>query len=209
MSSSAVIEVFADVWCPFTHVGLRAVAEHRRIAGREDVAIVVRAWPLELVNEAPMSASGAAAHADELRTQVAPSLFSDLDVARFPTTTLPALALTERAYRHDNAVGESVAFALRDALFEEGLDIGDPDVLALIATRHGVDTPEDDDRERVLADWAEGRQRGVLGSPHFFCGDNDMFCPTLQIERDPDSHLNIVRNTERLGEFLERCLALR
>ena len=46
------IEVFADVLCPFTHVGLRAVAEQRARAGRDDVVIRVRAWPLELVNGA-------------------------------------------------------------------------------------------------------------------------------------------------------------
>ena len=36
------IEVYADIWCPFTHVGLRAFAEQRLIAGRTDLAIRVR-----------------------------------------------------------------------------------------------------------------------------------------------------------------------
>jgi hypothetical protein len=43
------IEVFADIVCPFTHVGLRRLSEARR--GREVSPVVrVRAWPLELVN---------------------------------------------------------------------------------------------------------------------------------------------------------------
>src|SRR5262245_18171405 len=45
-----LIEVFADVVCPFTHVGLRRLVGYRERAQREDVAIRVRAWPLELVN---------------------------------------------------------------------------------------------------------------------------------------------------------------
>ena len=42
--------MFADVVCPFTHVGLRRLVEYRAQRHREDVAIRVRAWPLELVN---------------------------------------------------------------------------------------------------------------------------------------------------------------
>ena len=33
-STSAVIGVFADIWCPFTHVGLRAIEKQRARAGR-------------------------------------------------------------------------------------------------------------------------------------------------------------------------------
>lgn len=207
MSAPTVIEVFADVWCPFTHVGLRAVAEQRRASGRDDVVLRVRAWPLELVNGTPMSVEGAAQHADELREQVAPELFARLDTVHFPTTTLPALALTAAAYRRDAATGEAVAFALRDALFEHGLDIARADVLDDIRIAHGVDELVEADRESVMADWHEGQQRGVMGSPHFFCGTADMFCPSLQITRDEASHLTIARNAERLGEFLQRCLA--
>ena len=93
------IEVFADIWCPFAHVGLRAIEEQRARAGRRDVAIRVRAWPLELVNGAPLDPAVTKEHADELRDQVAPTLFQGLDVDRFPTSTLEALALANRAYR--------------------------------------------------------------------------------------------------------------
>ena len=60
------IEVFADIWCPFAHVSLRCVTEARDAAGRSDVAIHVRAWPLELVNGAPMDPAKAAHHAHEI-----------------------------------------------------------------------------------------------------------------------------------------------
>jgi len=45
-----VIEVFADVACPFTHVGLKSFVARRAGLGRDDVILRVRAWPLEIVN---------------------------------------------------------------------------------------------------------------------------------------------------------------
>jgi hypothetical protein len=45
--------------------------------------------------------------------------------------------------------------------------------------------PGEDDRADVVADWHGGRRRGVLGSPHFFRGDNDVFCPAVDITRTP------------------------
>ena len=202
-----VLEVFADIWCPFAHVGLRAVEEQRARAGRPEVAIVVRAWPLELVNGRPLDPATTEEHADDLRAQVAPDLFAHLDTDHFPTSTLEALALAHRGYRSGAATGERVSFALRDALFEEGRDISDPRVLADLARDLGVVPPDDTDRAAVLDDWAEGTRRGVRGSPHFFGGGSDMFCPSLDISRRPDDTLDIARDAARLTAFLESCLA--
>jgi len=206
-STVPVIEVYADIWCPFAHVGLRAVEEQRALAGRSDVAIRVRAWPLELVNGVPLEPSVTKEHADDLRDQVAADLFSHLDVDHFPTSSLEALALANRAYRTDPQVGERASFALRDALFEEGRDISDPVTLGHLADELGVVMPDESDRAAVLADWNEGRRRGVLGSPHFFCGDTDVFCPTLDITKDPVEGLSVVRDMSRLTGFVGRCLA--
>jgi predicted DsbA family dithiol-disulfide isomerase len=134
-------------------------------------------------------------------------MFSDLDVDRFPTSTLEALALANRAYRTDLQVGERVSFELRDALFEEGRDISDPIVLEYLAHDLGVVMPDESDRAAVLADWHEGERRGVLGSPHFFCGGTDVFCPSLDITKDPAEGLSVVRDASRLTAFVERCLA--
>lgn len=76
--------------------------------------------------------------------------------------------------------------ALRNAVFEEGLDIGIPEVVEPIAARFGLD-PLDADATTaaVRADWEDGRARGVIGSPHFFTGgDKSWFCPGLAISRD-------------------------
>ena len=71
----APVEVFAEVACPFTHVGLRRfVAE--RAAGGAARPLVVRAWPLEWVNGHPLDAHHVRAEIDALRETVAPELFA-------------------------------------------------------------------------------------------------------------------------------------
>jgi predicted DsbA family dithiol-disulfide isomerase len=200
-----VIEVYADIWCPFAHVGLRSALEHRRELGRDDVILVVRAWPLELVNGVPLDPSTTAEHIDELRVQVAPFLFQRFDPSCFPTTTLPALALVAGAYRQDARLGETVSIALRDALFERGRDVSHPDVLSDFGTTYGVRVT-DDDRESVLIEWREGQARGVKGSPHFFCGTDEVFCPSLDIARNAEGRLLIERNRAALDGLLRRCL---
>jgi predicted DsbA family dithiol-disulfide isomerase len=202
-----VIEVFADIWCPFAHVGLRAIEEQRDLAGRSDVAIWVRAWPLEQVNGLGLDLTVTWEHAEDLRDQIAPSLFRHLDVDRFPTSNLAALALANRAYRTDLQVGERVSFALRDALFEEGRDISDPVTLEYLAHDLGVVMPDETDRAGVVADWHEGGRRGVRGSPHFFCGDTDVFCPSLDITKDSIEGMSVGRDVSRLTAFVERCMA--
>ena len=61
------IEVFADISCPFTHVGLRRLVEERARLGRDDVVLHVRAWPLELVNGAPITGDFVGTEIDALR----------------------------------------------------------------------------------------------------------------------------------------------
>jgi predicted DsbA family dithiol-disulfide isomerase len=202
-----VIEVFADIWCPFAHVGLRAIRDQRASRGRPDVLIRVRAWPLELVNGAPLDPDLTRQHVDELREQVAPTMFRNLDLDRFPTSTLDALALVVRGYRTDPSLGERASFVLRDALFESGQDISNSIVLERIADEIGISMPDESDHAAVLTDWQEGRERGVKGSPHFFCGTIDAFCPSLDISKAPGHGLSIARDASRLTEFLEQCFA--
>jgi predicted DsbA family dithiol-disulfide isomerase len=201
------IEVFADIWCPFAHVGLRCARDQRDATGREDVIIRVRPWPLELVNGAPMDPAKTTAHIEHLRHQVDGTLFAGFDPSTFPTSTLDSLALIEHAYDIDVRLGELATFAVRDALFEKGLDISDPSVLASIADALGIGPAAEIDREAVVASWHDGQGRGVKGSPHFFHGDREVFCPTLDISRDDAGDVSIALNIERLNAFLEFCFA--
>ncbi len=200
-----VIEVFADIWCPFAHVGIRCVIERRDQLNRQDALLYVRAWPLELVNGAPLDPNTTAHHVQELRKQVAPDLFQRFDPTHFPTTSLPALAWVHAAYEKDRKRGEAMSLALRNALFENGVDISDPDALSDIACSEGIESLDATDEQAVLADWHEGIGRGVKGSPHFFCGDADAFCPSLDIFKDGTGQLEVKRNMEVLDAFLEYC----
>ena len=201
-----IVEMFADVRCPFAHVGLRRLTALR---DQLDAPFVVRprAWPLELVNAAPLDRAMIAEKVEALRHQVAPELFTGFDPAHFPSTSLPALALEAAARARDLRAGERAALLLRHALFEEGRDIGQLAELAAIADAVGL--PADAPTcaaEMVLADWADGRRRGVAGSPHFFVGGRDFFCPTLHIAHD-DGSLRIDVDLERFDDFFTRCLA--
>jgi predicted DsbA family dithiol-disulfide isomerase len=201
-----IIEVFADIWCPFTHVGLRALTDLRRSRGRDDVVFRFRAWPLELVNGSAMSAERTEHHVHDLRDQIDDTMFCGLDPSCFPTSTLEALALAARADASDMRLGEAMNLRLREALFEHGLDISQPEVLADIAAEFGVNLPDDTDRARVRADWEEGRARGVVGSPHFFCGDDQVFCTALSISRDQQAALHIAYDVEGMTNFFDHCV---
>ncbi len=195
-----VLEVFADVWCPFAHVGLRRLMAQRARLGRDDLAVRVRAWPLELVNGEPLGAALVAEEVHALREAAAPELFVGFDREHFPSTTLPALALAASAYRQDDKLGEQVSLALRTALFEEGRDIADADELGAIGGAAGMEPPGADAARIVGADWQEGRSRGVIGSPHFFTDGHGFFCPTLAINR-VDGQLQISVDAERFAAF--------
>jgi 2-hydroxychromene-2-carboxylate isomerase len=202
---AAPIEVFADLTCPFTHVGLRRLVQRRGALGRDDVRFWVRAWPLELVNGSPLRADAVVPDVTALRVHVAPDLFAGFDPDRFPPTSLPALGLAARAYELGPDAGEEVSLLLRDALFEQGCDLADPEVLDGIAHQCGVPFPPDGDHDRVLVDWHEGRRRRVVGSPHFFVGDQSWFCPSLRISHDEAGELRIVADEEGFEHLVAAC----
>lgn len=204
--SVANVEVFADITCPFTHVGLTEFVRARRAAGRDHPLLIVRSWPLELVNDHPATPASVAGKVNALRASVAPDLFVGFDPDQFPTTSIPALALAGAAYANNTRTGEAVSLALRHALFEEGRDIADPDVLAALAAGFGVQAPAPGDDRGVRADWAEGQRRGVRGSPHFFVGDRAWFCPTLHID-EADGQLRVGRDPQAEAEFLRVAFA--
>jgi predicted DsbA family dithiol-disulfide isomerase len=199
------IEVFADVRCPFTHVGLHRLVERRRQLGAGGTELWVRSWPLELVNGAPLDPALIAEEVDELRTQVAPELFAGFDPDRFPVSSMPALRVAAAAYARSAVIGERVSLALRRALFEDGRDVSDPTVLAAIASDVGLGGLAEATDDDVVADWREGEQRGVVGSPHFFVADESWFCPALEITRH-DGHLQISSDAAAFERFVAACL---
>lgn len=198
------VEVFAEVCCPFAHVGLQRVRQRRGEQGAPPMR--VRAWPLELVNGGPMDREAIAHKVEVLRAQVAPDLFAGFDPAAWPTSSIPAMELTSAAYAVSDEAGEAVALAVRTAMWEDGLDISSPMVLAEIASAHGVELPAEGDRHRVEAEWHAGKARGVVGSPHFFTHGDGFFCPGLDISSDADG-MHIATDAERFGAFLAEAFS--
>jgi predicted DsbA family dithiol-disulfide isomerase len=199
------VEVFADVCCPFAHVSIRRFVAERAARDRTDVDLVVRAWPLEKVNDGPLDAEVTAEHAEMLRDSMAPELFRHTERAQLPTSSLDAMELAAAAYEISAGVGEAVSFALRDALFEEGSDVSDPLVLEQVARKFDVPWPVD----RAIAlhrDWQEGQRRGVTGSPHYFCDGADFFCPPMKVETGDES-TRVSFDARGFEIFIEKCLA--
>jgi predicted DsbA family dithiol-disulfide isomerase len=205
----STVEVFADVLCPFTHVGLHTLIDRRTERGLTEPRLRIRAWPLELINGKPLDPDHIAAEIVALQGSVRPDLFKGFAVEAFPKTSMAAFALTAAADRTgDPILIEEVGMALRDAVFEQGLDIGRPEVVATVAARLGL-TPLDAEgtEAAVRADWDEGKRRGVVGSPHFFTADGgSWFCPGLAISRDNVGNF-IVAWKEGSAAFVDRVFA--
>ena len=201
--ATKVVEVWADVACPFTHVGLRRFVQARAEAGRGDVRLWVRPWPLEIVNREPLDPGFIAEEVAELRKHLVPGMFRGFTEAAFPATSVPALALAARGYAHGFDVGEAISLELRHLLFEEGVDVSQAAVLDQVAARHELTRTRE--TALVTSEYANGVQRGVVGSPHFFTAVGDFFCPALDISRDRGGHLYVRADPDRFARFLDAC----
>lgn len=197
------IEVFADITCPFTHVGLKRVIDHvGEMATPAEV--IVRAWPLEWVNGSPLVVDAVVVKAGALSEQLGVDDFSGLRADAWPATTIPALNLAASGYQVDAATGLAVSLELRAALFEHGENVDDPAVLARIAAAHDLAPPSTEPSAAVTADYDEGKRRGVKGSPHFFVASDDFFCPALDLGHDDEGHLTARFDAGMLAEFFAR-----
>jgi len=197
------VEVYADITCPFTHVGLKRVVEHVN-AMSEPAEVIVRAWPLEWVNGTPLAVDAVLVKAASLTEQLGVDDFSALRADAWPTSTIPALNLTASAYTRNAATGLAVSLDLRAALFERGENVGDADVLARIAAAHDLPAPPVETSAEVQADYDGGLTRGVKGSPHFFVASDDFFCPALDLGHDADGHLTARFDADMLADFFDR-----
>lgn len=195
------VEVFADICCPFTHAGLKRVGAQLTELDR-DVQLVVRAWPLEWVNGVAMEAGPVADKIKTLEQQLGVDDFRGFRADAWPATTIPALNLAAAASVVDDETGLRVSLAVRSALFEDGRDVGDLDVLAAIAAEHGLAAPTAEPHPLVEADYAEGQRRGVRGSPDFWVGDDEFFCPALNLARDDSGELLAEFDPQGLEDFI-------
>lgn len=201
------IEVFAELTCPFTYLALRRIVQRRRDDGLSEPHLRIRPWPLELVNGEPLDPHHVGKEITALREQISPDLFTGFDEASFPTTSMPGFRLAEAAYEAGEATGERVSLALRTALFEEGRDISDPDVLGIIAAANDVPVPGQDRDSGIVRAYEEGKRRGVEGSPHFFVDDYSAFCPLLDIDKDDAGDFQLTLDEAEVDDLLDGWFA--
>ena len=201
------IEVYAELTCPFTYLALRRIVQRRRDDGLSDPQLRIRPWPLELVNGEPLDPQHVGTEITALREQISSDLFTGFDASSFPTTSMPGFRLAEAAYAVGEATGERVSLDLRTALFEEGRDISDPEVLGIIAAANEVQVPEDDLDAEVERAYEEGKRRGVEGSPHFFVAEYSAFCPLLDIQKDGAGDFHLTLDEAEVDDLLDDWFA--
>jgi predicted DsbA family dithiol-disulfide isomerase len=190
---AGTVVVFSDLACPWSHLAVhRLHAARRRLHLEGRVAIVHRAFPLELVNgratpkrilDAELPVAGALDPAAGWQVWQAAEW-------EWPVTTLPALEAVQVAALQSHRAAEQLDARLRRALFAESRCISLRTViLDLAADCPAVDAGAlaaslDDGRARrtVLDDLEAARSGGVQGSPHLFLADGgDVFNPGVRV----------------------------
>ena len=183
------ITVYSDYVCPFCYLGRESLSQYQ--AERER-ALAIDWHPFDL----RAGKRGPDGHIDDSvddgkdedyyeqarrnveRLQERYGVEMTLDVAT-DIDSLPAQLASVRV-REEHDYDRWLAFdeGVFAALWQEGRDIGDPDVLADVAAEAGVDPglveaalADDDLRERVGEQFDAARRAGVTGVPTFVYGE--------------------------------------
>lgn len=179
------LDIFSDPICPWCYIG-KALLD-RALGTRPDHPFAIEWHPFQLNPEMPPEGMdrrtyletkfGSRQAAAEAYTRVqgaaeAAGLEIDLAAIQRTPNTLDAHRLIHWAGLEGRQT--PVVSALFRSYFREGLDIGDPEVLADIAGRCGMDRAltlrllaSDSDREDLAARDADARAKGVRAVPTF------------------------------------------
>lgn len=173
--------VFADLGCQWAVVALHRLHTTRRRLGFDAaVAIDVRVFPLELVNERPTPFAGVQGEIPAMQRLVPEAGFRlwPADPTTWPVTVLPPMEAVEAVKAQGLEASAQLDLELRRALFAGGECISMRHVILDVAARCPlVDAGElaaalDDGRARrsMLAAYAAAGD-AVRGSPHVFLAD--------------------------------------
>lgn len=173
------IVVFADLGCPWAHVGVHRLHAARKRVGRS-VSIDVRVFPLEIINSQPTPFRGLQNEIPVL-SEMEPDAGWELwagDATTWPVTTLLSMEAVEAAKEQGLDASAQLDHALRRALFGESRCISMRHViLEVAASCTGVDVPAlaaalDDGRaRRSMLDGYRTAADAIQGSPHYFLAD--------------------------------------
>jgi predicted DsbA family dithiol-disulfide isomerase len=171
-----VLTVFSDLHCPWAYVF--SIRLRRARDGAGGLPVAWRCWPLELVNERGTPWATLSQEVPVL-TQLEPDHFAPPKRETWPSTLLPAMEALKVAGELGGAeAADRFDEAARRAFFLDNRDLSIRPTLADVAAEAGLDRAAFLDafdggghRRAVVADWQEGRRRGVEGSPHAFLPD--------------------------------------
>jgi predicted DsbA family dithiol-disulfide isomerase len=171
-----VLTVFSDLHCPWAYVF--SIRLRRARAGADQPPVAWRCWPLELVNRRGTPWETLSQEIPVL-TQLEPDHFAPPRRETWPSTLLPAMEALQVAGELGGAqAADRFDELARRAFFLERRDLSIRPTLLDLAAEAGLDREAFQDafdggghRRSVVADWQEGRRRGVEGSPHAFLPD--------------------------------------
>ncbi len=175
------IEVISDVICPWCFIGKRNLRDSLVLLAEEGLAFTVAWRPYQLNPEMPAGGIarnmyraakfGSAERARELdRTVTQAGLMVGLDFRFDRMERTPNTVLAHRLIRLAGTDQDAVVERLFAAYFHEGLDIGNLDVVAALATECGIDPAPlagDCGSAEIRADDEAARRAGLTGVPSF------------------------------------------
>lgn len=193
-----VLTVFTDIWCSFAHIAIHRLHTTRARLGLVDrVSFDLRAFPLELLNDAPSPRAGTDSEVGRMGQQEPAAgwqLWQDKEYL-YPSTTLPALEAVIAAKAQGHLAAERLDLALRRAFWAESRCISNRKVIMDAAASTGVvDTAAlaealDDGRARAAlsSDAAIAATDRVTCSPHLFLPDgSDHANPGIEVRWEGD-----------------------
>ncbi|MDX2563583.1 DsbA family protein [Streptomyces sp. TX20-6-3] len=189
-----VVTVFSDIWCSFAHIAIHRLHTTRaRLGLEEQVSFDLRAFPLELLNDAPSPRPGTDSEVARMAS-LAPAAGWQLWQAKdwlYPSTTLPALEAVLAAKEQSLRASEQLDLGLRRAFWAESRCISHRKVILDVAAETGAvdvdalaEALDDGRARRSLADQtALAQSDRVNCSPHLFLPDgSDHANPGIEVD---------------------------
>jgi predicted DsbA family dithiol-disulfide isomerase len=183
--STEQITVFSDYVCPFCYLGRESLSRYQE--GRDE-ELEINWQPFDL-RSGKRNPDGSIDHSvddgkdDDYYEQAKESVRNlqekydvemELDLATEVDSFNAQIAAYYVAEGYPYETWLDFDEAIFEALWQEGRDIGDADVLADLASSVGVDAEEvrsalDDEtlREEIEAEWTTAQQQGITGVPTF------------------------------------------
>ncbi len=182
------IIIFSDIWCSFAHIAVHRLHTTRERLGLTDrVRFDHRAFPLELLNDAPSPRPGTDSEVGRMAA-LEPDAGWQLWQAKdwlYPSTTLPALEAVQAAKEQGFAASEQLDLALRKAFWAESRCISHRKVILDAAASTGVV-----DVDALAAALDDGRARRSLSEQAAIAATDRVNCSPHLFLPDGTDHAN-------------------